>query len=356
MRWVTESRAPVAVKLLPLPASSPARRRAAWLVPARMPTNAGPGVGTKGTFSPISRIGGHRLVYGPIIPLCQQREIVGNQATQGPVAQLLMYTQEILELESQLQTAQTLRRILRVSVFSVFVGAVLLYIFNVLAWQDHVLKKQVDWPVAILLIFMLAYIIIYSMVKAVAEDPSSTSDKSYDVPRLELELELELAQERKRLHAVSLNLDVPTRQLIYRDSVPSEIDRYRNESKYYRRVHNFLQAIIIIGALAGSTLTSLLQSVPPLRWFAVGTTFAVGVAAGFTGYFKFRERSFYLQQTSDSIEQEFSAVGLGIGRYKGKVESEAITEFTEQVELLKIEQRKRQQQLEQPSEGRESVQ
>lgn len=84
--------------------------------------------------------------------------------------------------------------------------------------------------------------------------------------------------------------------------------------------------------------------------------FAVDVAAGFTGYFKFRERSFYLQQTSDSIYQELSAVGLGIGRHKGKTEPEAMTEFTEQVELLKIEQRKRQQQLEQPSEGREGTQ
>jgi hypothetical protein len=33
-----------------------------------------------------------------------------------------------------------------------------------------------------------------------------------------------------------------------------------------------------------------------------------------------------------------------------------MTEFTEQIELLKAEQRKRQQQLEQPSEGREGAQ
>lgn len=171
-----------------------------------------------------------------------------------------------------------------------------------------------------------------------------------------LELELELAQERRRLHAVSLNLDMATRQLIYRDGVPVEIEKYRHESKYYRRIHNFLQAVIIIGALAGSTLTSLLQSVPALRWYAVGTTFAVGVSAGFTGYFKFRERSFYLQQTSDAMDQELSAVELGIGRYKGKDDENAITDFTEQVELLKAEQRKRQQQLEQPSEGREGTQ
>jgi hypothetical protein len=147
-----------------------------------------------------------------------------------------------------------------------------------------------------------------------------------------------------------------TQQLIYRNDVPGDIEQFQKESQYYRRIHNALQAIIIIGALAASTLTGLLQSVPQLRWVAVGTTFAVGVAAGFTGYFKFRERSFYLQQTSDSIEQELNAVGLRIGRYKNKSEDDALIEFTEQVELLKIEQRKRQQQLEQPSEGREGVQ
>ena len=171
-----------------------------------------------------------------------------------------------------------------------------------------------------------------------------------------IELALEVAQERKRLEAITLINLLDTRQHIYRDGVPAEIERYRNESKYYRRIHNTLQGVIIIGALAASTLTSLIASVPQVRWFAVGTTFSVGVAAGFTGYFKFRERSFYLQQTSDSIDQELSAVGLGIGRYKAKAEDDALTEFTEQVELLKIEQRKRQQQLEQPSEGRESVQ
>ena len=33
-------------------------------------------------------------------------------------------------------------------------------------------------------------------------------------------------------------------------------------------------------------------------------TFAVGIASGFMGYFKYKERSFYLQQTADAIESE----------------------------------------------------
>lgn len=275
-----------------------------------------------------------------------------NQESQGPVAQLLEHTERILELESQLRLARLLRRLIRVSIIGVVIGIFAIYIFNVLVWQDHKFKDLTDWPAAILLLLMVAYIIGYYIYRS--NNGENDISKIFDVRKLELELEL--AQERRRLYAVSLNLDMATRQLIYRDGVPVEIEKYRHESKYYRRIHNFLQAVIIIGALAGSTLTSLLQSVPALRWYAVGTTFAVGVSAGFTGYFKFRERSFYLQQTSDAMDQELSAVELGIGRYKGKDDENAMTDFTEQVELLKAEQRKRQQQLEQPSEGREGTQ
>jgi hypothetical protein len=280
----------------------------------------------------------------------------GSPASEGPVAQLLTYTEIVLELESQLRLAKLLRRLLRLSMSGAFVGIFAIYIFNVLTWQDHKLKDLTDWPAIILVLLMIAYVVGYYAYKSSASSRSDSGDISQLRDVRQIELELELAQERRRLHAANINLDVPTRQLIYRDGVPIEIENFRRESKYYRRIHNFLQAVIIIGALAGSTLTSLLQSVPSLRWFAVGTTFAVGVSAGFTGYFKFRERSFYLQQTSDAIEQEFSAIGLRIGRYKGKVDADAMTEFTEQIELLKAEQKKRQQQLEQPSEGREGVQ
>jgi hypothetical protein len=35
----------------------------------------------------------------------------------------------------------------------------------------------------------------------------------------------------------------------------------------------------------------------------------------FTGYYKFRERSYFHQQTADAIEREANAVPLGIGPY-----------------------------------------
>lgn len=282
----------------------------------------------------------------------------GLQEGQGPVEHLLDYTEEILNLEGRLRIARTVRRFARFCMILTPIGTLAVYVATALTWRK-VNLRLVNTPAVIIILSMAAYLAIYIYILSenVSKDRARGKyerSTAYNVPKLELELEL--AKERRRLHAGSLNLDLRTRQMIYRDGIPQEIDQYRGESKYYRRIHNALQAVIIIGALAGSTLTSLIQSVPPLRWFAVGTTFSVGVAAGFTGYFKFRERSFYLQQTSDSIDQELSAVGLGIGRYKGISEGDALTEFTEQAELLKIEQKKRQQQLEQPSEGREGVQ
>jgi hypothetical protein len=158
------------------------------------------------------------------------------------------------------------------------------------------------------------------------------------------------------MYAATLDLDPTVRRKIYRDDIPKDIEQFKREGKYYRRINNALQAIVIVGSLAASTLTGLVEYIPELRWIAVGATFSVGVAAGFSGYFKFRERSFYLQSTADSIEYELSAVILGIGTYSGMDPDVAIEKFTEQVEILKLEQRKRQQQLEQPSGGKESTQ
>jgi len=174
-------------------------------------------------------------------------------------------------------------------------------------------------------------------------------------PVPQLELELEVAEERRRLYAASLNLPVEVRRFAYRDSVPREVTGLRQDGDHYRRVHNALQSVIIIGSIATSTAAGLSDVHPALRWVTVGVGLAVGISAGFTGYFKFRERSFYLQQTADAIEQEVSAVDLRIGSYAGKGDELAMAEFTERVEFLKTEQRKRQQQLDQPAEGRDGV-
>lgn len=84
-----------------------------------------------------------------------------------------------------------------------------------------------------------------------------------------------------------------------------------------------------------------------------GLTFSVGISSGFMGYFKYKERSFYLQQTADAIESEWEAVDVGVGRYKDiNDEEKSLALFVDEVHRLKSEQKKRQQSLDQPPETR----
>ncbi len=139
----------------------------------------------------------------------------------------------------------------------------------------------------------------------------------------------------------------------YKEEIPQTIARYKEESQHYRRLANYLQGIIIIGSVLVTSATSavgfgLFGDI--FRWVALIFSIGVTISAGFIGYFKFRERSFNLQQTADAIEKEYMAVDLGIGNYSDKKPQEALQLFAERVELLKDEQKKRQQQLEQPPE------
>jgi|GEM_PF-6431077 len=137
----------------------------------------------------------------------------------------------------------------------------------------------------------------------------------------------------------------------YRESVPDFVTEYRASANHYRRVHNIFQAVVIIGSIAASTVSSAGTSIPSLRWVGVGLTMSVGISAGFTGYFKFKERSLYLQQTSDAIEHEYQASELSLRHYRGKSERENLIALAEEVERLRQEQRQREQQLDQPAES-----
>jgi hypothetical protein len=74
---------------------------------------------------------------------------------------------------------------------------------------------------------------------------------------------------------------------------------------------------------------------------------------GIAGFLKFRERAMNQRQTADAIEHEYNAADLGIKKYKGMDRDQAMAELAETVELLREEQRKREQQLEQPAETRQ---
>jgi hypothetical protein len=160
-----------------------------------------------------------------------------------------------------------------------------------------------------------------------------------------------LKEERKAILSAG-SMGVAAVQRRYREDVLSFIEEYREEAKRNRRVHNVLQSIIIVGSLVTTSVTSAIGQRSEFKWLAVAISISVGISAGFTGYFKFRERAMNQRQTADAIEHEYNAAELGIRRYKGVDEQDALALLAEEVEWLREEQRKREQQLEQPPEAR----
>ncbi len=133
------------------------------------------------------------------------------------------------------------------------------------------------------------------------------------------------------------------------------VEQYEADSRRYRSIHNRLQTLIMVGSASTTTIAAL-DTGRELTWQGMALTFisfAITVAAMFTGYYKFRERSYFLQQTADAIDEEANAVTLGIGPYSDfgpGQEEEAMKLFTQRVEDHRNEQRRRQQQLDQPAE------
>jgi hypothetical protein len=173
--------------------------------------------------------------------------------------------------------------------------------------------------------------------------------------RAGLEADLEEKREALRRLKAHEHPSLQERRLLYREDITGVIEQYQADSRKYRRVHNALQSLIMTGS-ALTTAIAALDVGKELTWqsgLLTGISFAITLAAAFTGYYKYRERSYFLQQTADDIEKEANAVALGTGPYSDFApdqEQDALKLFTQRVEDLRNEQRRRQQQLDQPTE------
>jgi hypothetical protein len=176
-------------------------------------------------------------------------------------------------------------------------------------------------------------------------------DKRLDLEKAKLQAN-KLRTVRRHFASVSSDGVSPARRM-YKQNTIDVIDQYRNASKRNRRVHNFLQSVILVGSIVVTSLTSIALNASPFGAAAAIISVFVSVSAAMTGYFKFRERSFGQQQTADAIEKELNSVDLMIWDYSGKESEDGLTLFAERVEALKEEQRKRELQLEQSSDRRE---
>lgn len=167
-----------------------------------------------------------------------------------------------------------------------------------------------------------------------------------------LEEDLAVKQDSLRQLNAKGHPSLAERRRLYREDVAGIIELYQRKSRKYRRTHNSLQSLVMVGSTTTTTVGAL-DTARELTWQSVtivSISFVVTLAAMFTGYYKYRERGYFLQQTADAIEEHANAVALGVGEYSkfdtGQ-EEEALARFTQRVEELRNEQRRRQQQLDQ---------
>lgn len=160
--------------------------------------------------------------------------------------------------------------------------------------------------------------------------------------------------------------DIWTQQLAFQEYgvyyqqilIPQVIEDFQKKSRLNGVIHTVLQLMVITTSLLVTGFTSGLDVKlgVHIAWIAPALSTLVSFCTAIIGFFKFRERSFHMQQTADSIEQEKTAYELGIRHYKSYRANpeESFAEFAERVEHLREDQRKRQQQLEQASATKEA--
>ncbi|MFD8391169.1 SLATT domain-containing protein [Streptomyces sp. NPDC059680] len=194
-------------------------------------------------------------------------------------------------------------------------------------------------------------------VQAVAEFSKELSTRrDRKTPVRELKLELSLAEERHVLEARRRTPPPMDRQASYKERLPGEIARLRKESRHYRRIHLFMQWMLFINSAAISAVTAWYDPPQPAKGVLICLGFIVTLITAAAGYFKPRERAFNLQLTADSIEQNATALELGISPYDAVEEKRNLALFATTVEDLRAEQRMREQQLDQPQQGQQGQQ
>ena len=136
------------------------------------------------------------------------------------------------------------------------------------------------------------------------------------------------------------------------------ITQYEQGANRNRRVYYGLQILIISCSLLVSGLTSGLSNMISIfsnHWITPAFSLLVSFLTAIITLFRPRERGYNLQQTADAIDYEISCADRGIYGYKNLSDREAYTKLAEEVERLRNEQRKRQQQLEQASETKQTT-
>ncbi|GHD63346.1 hypothetical protein GCM10010317_059700 [Streptomyces mirabilis] len=270
----------------------------------------------------------------------------------GPVARLREHNERILKIRQYIREVSLRQRLMYGFGAGVVLSVLGVAVPTALTWQRFDMAPINTVLVVLAVVSAAGFIWSESRetIRRAGPRPGTFGDR---LTREELELDLEIAIENRLIDATPLDIPIRNRQFAYSESIPEELDQLRKESHRYRRRHNFFQLLIIIGSIANAGAQSFSDTTQPLKSIIIGLTMLVAICAGITGYYKFRERSFNLQQTSDTIEEHANAFHLGLPPYDNTDPAANLALLTAKVETLRVEQRRREQQLDQPPETRD---
>ncbi|MER7817073.1 DUF4231 domain-containing protein [Streptomyces sp. NPDC096153] len=276
------------------------------------------------------------------------RELSGEDSNSKYVNLLVAYRRSAASLTSQLRIARMARSLVVGSVLGAFLVAAGGAVSNAVTWGSFDMLPY-NLAGGVLLALLLVVFVIGRRMNT--GHPEGESPKSVAA----LQLELDLLEERRVLEAAAGSRSARDRQYSYRETIPQEIERLRRETLRYRRVHNFFQWSLFVASVTMSVTAAIYDPPQPGKAILIGLGAFVSFTTAVTGYFKYRERAFNLQQTADAIEQHVTAYDLAIAPYNQADETVNLERLAENVETLRVEQRKREQQLEQPHQGQQEV-
>lgn len=253
---------------------------------------------------------------------------------------------ELLSINTKIDEQEELRkRAVRRTVWPVrILTAFGIYAVSVAIMTVFTLGKFDMRPFIIILAGLFAVLFISAVILSSAE----MVDQLPTVKSIESEIAA-LKQDRRVLES-SLKLTYLEAKVSHLDEAEHEIERLRKEGSKNGIYHNSAQSIIIIGSLSATTLSGLSIGSVDASFPAAIISLIVGISAGFSGYFKFRERSYYLNSTADAIGHEVVEFEQRIGRYRNRDAMEALNEFISESHRLRKEQKKQAQYLDRPSE------
>ncbi|MFE9391252.1 DUF4231 domain-containing protein [Streptomyces sp. NPDC006784] len=200
--------------------------------------------------------------------------------------------------------------------------------------------------IAVMLVLVVVFLVGFSL---------RVKDEKHAVRSVfQLRRDLEIIHDRWTLNAAKARPTTERRDG-YREHVPRVIDRLRRDTRFYRRIHNWFQWGVFFASVGTTATTAFWETPQPGKTILIVLGSFLAFATAVTGYFKFRERAYNLQQTADQVEQHATAFDLGVAPYADADAAVNLERFAENVEMLRMEQRKREQQLEQPHQGQADV-